>query len=65
MRPEFTSSELATILASLRSFQELYVHDDEEETSDAVAANFPEHFADAMPLTSTEINELCEKINGR
>ena len=60
----FTSSEVATILVSLRLFQELFAHGDTQETRDSIVANFPEHFEGVEPLTFTEINKLCKEING-
>ncbi|MGX1778530.1 hypothetical protein ACWIGW_40940 [Nocardia brasiliensis] len=42
--------ELATVLAALRQFQ-------------CTPNHFAEHFADATPLTSGEIDALCEHIN--
>lgn len=48
-----TASETATILAALRLFQ---------ETRNA-AEEMADHFLETPPLTATEIDEVCERIN--
>lgn len=48
-----TASETATILAALRLFQ---------ETCNA-AEEFADHFLETPPLTASEIDDLCERIN--
>lgn len=54
---KFNSEETATILAALRFFQASFPSQKE------VQANFPLHFGEMIPLSSTQINELCERIN--
>lgn len=53
------SSDVATILAALRMFQEAY----EDESSDAIEADWPNHFEGIEPLGTEDINTLCENIN--
>ena len=60
----FSERELATVLAALRNFQQSY----EDSDGDVIASQWPEHFADSdgnliPPLDSSEIDELCERIN--
>lgn len=52
-----TSRELATVLAALRYWQR-----DRESTDELIDGG--EHFADQLPLTAAEIDELCERLNG-
>ncbi len=52
---EFTNRETATILAALRYWQKAH------ESSGAPPIT--EHFTEETPLTSTEIDDLCERIN--
>jgi DNA-binding Xre family transcriptional regulator len=49
--------ELATVLAALRMFQE------ELTASFKLRGWNPEHFAEFAPLTSEEIDALCERLN--
>lgn len=51
-----TTRELATMLAALRHWQVNNVSNSRLEEV------FAEHFAETTPLT-TEINNLCEKLN--
>jgi len=51
-----TKRELATVLAALRYWQQ------DLEASDAPPIS-EEFFADCEPLTSEEIDELCERLN--
>ena len=55
--------ETATILAALRLFQEELDHYEPTEGHMAIDIGEREHFVDVEPLTSDEIDELCEKIN--
>ncbi len=55
MKP--TTRELATILAALRYWQANNASDSRLEEV------FAEHFAETTLLTTTEINNLCEKLN--
>lgn len=57
--PTFDSEELATILASLRAFQEKY----ENWDADAIREDWPEHFEDIQPLGTADISDLCERLN--
>lgn len=64
MKRELDKSDIATILAALRLFQEKYENDDEH----AVYEDWEEHFTDddgelIAPLGSDDINTLCEEIN--
>jgi hypothetical protein len=65
-------SDVATILAALRLFQQTY----RDMGSEAIADNWPLHFTatvsdypdpeitvDPMPLGFEDINRLCERIN--
>jgi hypothetical protein len=52
------SRELATILASLRFFQEEFCHTNRDE----LARLFP-HFSDQRPLSTEEVSTLCERLN--
>lgn len=52
-----TTRELATILAALRHWQANMASDCRLEEV------FAEHFSETTPLTTTEINNLCEKLN--
>lgn len=50
MNVKLSKRELATVLASLRRFQE-------NPNPNMI------HFEDAKPLSSEEIDDLCERIN--
>lgn len=57
-------SDIATILAALRLFQETY----ENEDAAAIYEDWEEHFTDEdnrmiKPLGSDDINTLCREIN--
>jgi hypothetical protein len=52
-----TSRELATVLAALRYWQR------DLESADEIIDD-GEHFADQLPLTTIEIGDLCERLNG-
>ena len=54
------SRELATILAALRHWQKEL--DGHEHPTYAESID-PDHFAEDMPLDSSEINALCERLN--
>ena len=51
-----TNKELATVLAALRYWQQ------DLEANDAPPIS-EEFFADCAPLTTEEIDELCERLN--
>ena len=51
-----TNWELATVLAALRYWQR-----DLESADEIIGGG--EHFADQLPLTAAEIDELCERLN--
>lgn len=54
---QLTDSELATVLAALRYWQD-------EMSPHACATAYPEHFAGGVePLTSREIDDLCARLN--
>lgn len=53
------SSDVATILAALRMFQEAY----EDEDAEAMRTDWPNHFEGIEPLGTSDINTLCENIN--
>ncbi|HVI07007.1 MAG TPA: hypothetical protein VND65_01810 [Candidatus Binatia bacterium] len=53
------ASDVATILAALRAFQERFVDQDAE----AMRKAYPEHFEDVAPLGSEDIDTLCQEIN--
>jgi len=54
------AENLATILAALRLFQDTF----EDFDGDAVkASKYGAHFADAMPLSTDDIEILCERLN--
>ncbi|WP_373548002.1 hypothetical protein [Chamaesiphon sp.] len=53
-RHVMSDREVATILAALRYFQ--------ANRDDILDAEMP-HFEEIEPLTSTEIDDLCEEIN--
>jgi hypothetical protein len=57
--PLADTSNLATVLAALRLFQNTY--DDKE--ADEIRADFPDHFEGIEPLGTDDINALCEKLN--
>jgi hypothetical protein len=52
-------SDLATILAALRCFQEKY----ENWNAKAIREDWPDHFEGVKPLGTEDISELCERIN--
>lgn len=53
---EMTLRELATVLAALRYWQSVKV----------IPAELQGHFADwCRPLDAEEIDDLCERLNGR
>lgn len=54
----FNYTELATVLAALRHFQNLM----ETVGIDDVVQGF-EHFVDVRPLTPNEIDDLCSRLN--
>jgi hypothetical protein len=55
---QLSDRDLATILAALRHWQEACADNGDEEPIS------PEYFDDAItPLTVTEIDDLCERIN--
>ncbi|MGI2907149.1 hypothetical protein [Tolypothrix sp. VBCCA 56010] len=56
MNMQLNAREIATILASLRLFQQQAGNVD-------IAEMFPDHFIDVSPLSSVEIDDLCEAIN--
>lgn len=56
---QFDSSELATVLAALRHFQNQY----EAYDGDRLREIWPDHFADVEPLGTDDIDTLCEHIN--
>lgn len=56
MNIELDEKEIATILAALRLFQT-------EAMKTDMAQAFPDHFAEVSPLSTEEINYLCECIN--
>ena len=56
MNMQLNAREIATILASLRLFQQ------QTENVD-MAEMFPDHFIDVSPLFLAEIDELCAFIN--
>ena len=51
-----TDRELATLLAALRLWQAAHEHGEDP-------APYAGHFAEAPPLSSLEIDELCERLN--
>ena len=53
-----TKKELATVLAALRYWQQ-----DLEANDDPPISG--EHFAECEPLTSAEIDALCERLNAQ
>lgn len=52
-----TPQELATVLAALRHWQHTIC-----SQGDGAARSFP-HFEAVPPLTSDEIDDLCERLN--
>jgi hypothetical protein len=52
-------SDVATILAALRLFQERY----EDCSSDTIREDWPNHFEGIPPLGTSDISTLCERIN--
>ena len=57
-----SGSELATVLASLRWFQKEYP-DGGDGHGFEKKHWCPEYFQEYPPLTDTEIDELCERLN--
>ena len=57
--PNLTDSELATVLAALRFWQ------DEMGPHPHKGGCYPEHFDDHEPLGADEIDALCERLNTR
>jgi len=58
------ASDLATVLAALRMFQQRY----KECDGDTIAKDWPEHFTQPNgtllpPLSTEDIDELCERLN--
>ena len=53
---QLTNRKLATVLAALRQWQM-----DWEADPDSLADSI--HFEETTPLTSPEIDELCERLN--
>lgn len=51
-----TTREIATILAALRHWQA-------NNASGLGLEEFAEHFVETTPLTTTEIDNLCQKLN--
>lgn len=51
---QLSDRELATVLASLRYWQDEMARYDQSTL---------EHFQDVTPLTVAEIDELCERLN--
>jgi len=49
----------ATILAALRMFQQRY----EDKDAEAIRRDWPEHFDGVEPLSTEDIDALCEEIN--
>lgn len=61
MNTNLTDREFATVLAALRCFQQTHAP---ATPGDAVEdADGCDHFYEHSPLTATEIDELCERIN--
>lgn len=54
---KLTKQQLSTILAALRLFQNTMESDGHESVNDMA------HFDDVEPLTSEEVNDLCEELN--
>ena len=57
---QLDSSEMATVLAALRCFQNIYASTNVSTT--IMAQDFPDHFADTVPLDVQAIDTLCERI---
>lgn len=58
---KLSSRELATVLAALRYWQsDVLDSGDEDRQAKAV---MPEHFEDDKPLSSEDVDELCERLN--
>jgi hypothetical protein len=53
---QLTDRELATVLAALRLWQAAYEHGED-------LAPYAGHFAEVSPLSSHDIDELCERLN--
>ncbi|MGE3407562.1 MAG: hypothetical protein AB7I37_12155 [Pirellulales bacterium] len=56
---ELSPRELATVLASLRYFQQELIRDEATGGDGPISLHFDEH----EPLAVAEINELCERLN--
>jgi len=52
-------SDVATILAALRMFQDKY----RDMDAAAIRRDWPEHFEGIEPLGTDDIETLCEEIN--
>jgi hypothetical protein len=60
--------ELAAVLCGLRLLQQEYDHrtgslNTRSERLELLRQRFPEHFRDARPLNSEEIDDLCQRLN--
>lgn len=51
--------DLATILAALRLFQRTYAG----QKAAAIRKDWPEHFRGIRPLSTEDIDRLCEEMN--
>ena len=51
--------DLATMLAALRLFQRMYAG----QTAKVIRAAWPEHFKEVRPLSTEDIDKLCEELN--
>lgn len=56
---ELSPRELATVLASLRHFQQDLIRDEVTGGDGPISLHFDEH----VPLAIAEIDELCERLN--
>jgi hypothetical protein len=56
---KLSNKELATVLAALRNWQEITSPEGGNKPEELM----PDHFADDEPLTTDEIDELCERLN--
>lgn len=54
-----SQENLATILAALRLFQRMYAG----QTAKAIREAWPEHFKGVRPLSTEDIDALCEELN--
>lgn len=55
----FDKSDLATILAALRFFQEQY----DNRSARVIREDWPDHFVGIKPLGTDDISTLCERLN--